>query len=166
MKIEEELQENFLLLKSMITNFEFPTGTRTNTHKELDVLFFFADVKKQAEKCRSIAAILTEPRGENSGMTGLVFSKKRMIERLKKEGREAELTEEILKIMDVLDGRDAEDNCWRRVVYEEAVYFVTFPNGHPPTWLDREVEGKVGEKRGEYVNEKDCIPKEEWNKDA
>ena len=68
------------------------------------------------------------------------FSKQKMIERLTKEGRADMITDEIMAIMDNLDGQEADASCWRRRVYEEPVYYVV---------------GKDG--KGEYVNENDCI---------
>lgn len=67
------------------------------------------------------------------------FSKQRMIERLTKEGRAKAITEEVVRIMDNLDGQEASASCWRRQVYGEPVLYVV---------------GKDG--TGEYVNELDC----------
>ncbi len=75
----------------------------------------------------------------------LVFSKKKMMERLANEGRAEEVTPDLEAIMDALDGKEAIASCWRRVVYNEPVYYV-----------------RMGEKTGEYVNENDCIPLAEW----
>lgn len=44
-----------------------------------------------------------------------------MIERIIKEGKAEMLTEEILEIMDNLDGQECHFNSWRRQVYGEAV---------------------------------------------
>ena len=68
------------------------------------------------------------------------FSKARMIKRLKEEGRADKITDEIVEIMDNLDGQEASDSCWRRTVF-----------GEPVCW----VIGKNGE--GAYVNEQDCM---------
>ena len=68
------------------------------------------------------------------------FSKQRMIDRLKNEGLEDQITPEIIAIMDNLDGRNASASCWRRRVYDEPLLYVV---------------GKDG--IGEYVNEADCI---------
>lgn len=70
----------------------------------------------------------------------MVFSKEKMIERLKKSGRGAEITADIVAIMDDLDGQEATSSCWDRWV-----------KGEPVLW----VIGKSGE--GQYVNENDCI---------
>ena len=67
------------------------------------------------------------------------FYKEMMMDRLKKEGRLAEVDSESLAIMDNLDGQEATASCWNRVVYGEPVLFV---------------RGKDGE--GAYVNEADC----------
>ena len=67
------------------------------------------------------------------------FSKKKMIDRLNKEGLSNQITPEIISIMDNLDGRAASASCWRRQVYDEPVLWVV---------------GKDG--KGEYVNELDC----------
>lgn len=86
-------------------------------------------------------------------MTGLVFSKRRMLERLEKEGRAAELSPEVLAVMDALDGGEAIESCWRRRVYDEAVYYVHFAGEKAPA-------GQEG--KGEYVNEEDCVPPSVW----
>ena len=67
------------------------------------------------------------------------FYKEMMMERLKNEGRLAEVDAESLAIMDNLDGQEAIASCWNRVVYGEPVLYV---------------KGKNGE--GAYVNEADC----------
>lgn len=68
------------------------------------------------------------------------FSKEKMISRLKREGLADQITPDIEKIMDNLDGQEATSSCWRRQVYDEPVYWCV---------------GKDG--KGEYVNENDCI---------
>lgn len=68
------------------------------------------------------------------------FSKKLMLKRLENEGLLERVTEEIIAIMDNLDGQEANENCWNRRV-----------NGEPVLW----VIGKDG--NGEYVNENDCL---------
>lgn len=69
----------------------------------------------------------------------MIFRKQKMIDRLIKEGLKDKITEEIIAIMDDLDGQRADENCWNRRVKGEPVYYVM---------------GKSG--KGEYVNEKDC----------
>ena len=71
----------------------------------------------------------------------LVFSKQKMIDRITSEGRTDMITDEVVSIMDNLDGQEAVSNCWNRQVY-----------GDPVLW----VVGKDG--KGNYVNEDDC----EW----
>lgn len=78
----------------------------------------------------------------------LVFSKKKMMERLTNEGRAEEVTPDLEAIMDALDGKEAIASCWRRVVYNESVYYV-----------------RIDEGTGEYVNENDCISFTEWKKE-
>ena len=68
------------------------------------------------------------------------FSKKRMIQRLTREGKTDKITPDIETIMDNLDGQEATASCWNRQVYGEPVLYVI---------------GKDG--KGEYVNESDCI---------
>lgn len=68
------------------------------------------------------------------------FSKQLMIDRLTAEGRADAITDEVIRIMDNLDGQEASASCWKRQVYDEPVYWVV---------------GKDGS--GEYVNENDCI---------
>jgi hypothetical protein len=67
------------------------------------------------------------------------FSKSRMIQRLTEEGRADQITDEILEIMDDLDGRDADASCWDRQVKGLPVYLV---------------RGRSGALH--YVNENDC----------
>lgn len=68
------------------------------------------------------------------------FSKQKMIDRLTAEGRADAITDEIIAIMDNLDGQEAIASCWKRQVHNEPVYYVYGKDGH-----------------GEYVNEDDCI---------
>lgn len=67
------------------------------------------------------------------------FSKQLMIDRLTKEGRADQITDDIIAIMDNLDGQEANANCWNRRVMDEPVYWVVGKDGN-----------------GEYVNENDC----------
>ena len=67
------------------------------------------------------------------------FSKQKMIDRVTKEGNANMIDDEVLKIMDNLDGCQATTSCWRRQVYDEPVLWVI---------------GKDG--TGQYVNEDDC----------
>ena len=69
----------------------------------------------------------------------MVFKKRKMVERITAEGRADMITEDILRIMDNLDGQNATASCWRREIYDEPVLYVV---------------GKDG--TGEYVNEIDC----------
>lgn len=52
----------------------------------------------------------------------MVFSKEKMIERLKSEGKEKQITPEIIAIMDNLDGQPVGTNSWNRQVNDEPVY--------------------------------------------
>lgn len=67
------------------------------------------------------------------------FSKVKMIERITREGKADMLTDDVMAIMDKLDGKSASTICWRRQVY-----------GEPVLWVD------LGDGEGEYVNERDC----------
>lgn len=69
----------------------------------------------------------------------MTFKKELMIARLTKEGRSDQITDEILKIMDNLDGQPATASCWQRRVFDEPVLWVVGRDGI-----------------GMYVNEKDC----------
>lgn len=77
----------------------------------------------------------------------MVFSKDKMIERLKREGRADGINEEILAIMDNLDGQPVGSNSWHRQVYGEPVYTC---------------KGKDG--KDIDVNENDCVYKSEYEK--
>lgn len=72
----------------------------------------------------------------------MVFSKEKMIERLKVEGlwEDASTNEEVLGILDNLDGQDVGTNSWQRQVYGYPVYTC---------------EGKDG--KSYDVNENDCV---------
>ncbi len=69
----------------------------------------------------------------------MIFSKKKMIDRITKEGRADMLDEKSLAIMDNLDGCEGNPHNWQHVV-----------NDAPVLW----VIGKDG--KGEYVNIADC----------
>lgn len=70
----------------------------------------------------------------------LKFSKQKMLDRIKSEGREDLIDDKVKQIMDNLDGQMTNPHCWQRVVNDEPVYYVV---------------GKDG--TGNYVNEKDCV---------
>ena len=69
------------------------------------------------------------------------FKKQAMIDRLIREGRYDEITQEAFEIMDMLDGKEASESCWRRIVC-----------GEPVLWVA--IDGVNG--NGFYVNEADC----------
>lgn len=69
----------------------------------------------------------------------MIFSKKKMIERITREGRADMLDEQSLRIMDNLDGCEGNAQNWQNVVNDEPVLWVI---------------GKDG--KGEYVNIADC----------
>ena len=69
-----------------------------------------------------------------------VFSKQKMLERIKKEGMMKMVDDDVIAIMDSLDGQEVNSNCWNRVVLDQPVYYCI---------------GKDG--KGHYVNEEDCI---------
>ena len=68
-----------------------------------------------------------------------VFKKQKMIDRLTREGRYDKIDQTSFEIMDLLDGKDATDQCWDRQVIGQPVLWVSLGNGH-----------------GYYVNENDC----------
>ena len=72
----------------------------------------------------------------------MVFSKEKMIERLKREGRLEGLPDEIFVTMDNLDGQPVGTNSWSRQVMGNPVY---------------SCEGKDG--KSYDVNEEDCVVK-------
>ncbi len=69
-----------------------------------------------------------------------VFSKDKMMERIKEHGMEAMVDDKALAMMDNLDGQEVTASCWERVVKGEPVYWCV---------------GKDGQ--GSYVNENDCV---------
>ena len=70
----------------------------------------------------------------------LVFSKRKMIDRLTAQGMADQITPEIVAIMDDLDGQEVTAQCWERQVKDEPVYWCV---------------GKSG--KGEYVFEGDVV---------
>ena len=69
-----------------------------------------------------------------------VFRKAKMMARLEKQGI-TDIPEDAVKMMDILDGKEATTSCWRRQVCGEPVLWVSvesIPDG------------------GAYVNEADC----------
>lgn len=68
----------------------------------------------------------------------LKFSKRKMVERLVKEGLGDKITPEIEAIMDDLDGQPTTAQCWNRQVFDEPVLWCVGKSGH-----------------GQYVNELD-----------
>ena len=72
----------------------------------------------------------------------MVFSKKKMITRLEKEGRLEGLPNEVLDVMDNLDNQPVGTNSWNRQVMGEPVY----------TCMGK--DGKFYD-----VNEEDCVVK-------
>ena len=59
----------------------------------------------------------------------MVFKKQKMIDRLKAEGKEEEITVEITAIMNNLDGQTVYTSCWNRVVNDKPVYWCIGKNG-------------------------------------
>lgn len=57
------------------------------------------------------------------------FSKQKMIDRLTKEGRANMITDEIMEILDNLDGQPVGTNSWNRQVKGEPVYSCTGKDG-------------------------------------
>lgn len=69
-----------------------------------------------------------------------VFSMKKMMKRLKAEGREHLVEPQFKNLMYELDGHKASARCWRRVVYGQPVMYCC----------------------GHLVNELDCVSRFEW----
>lgn len=55
----------------------------------------------------------------------MMFSKDQMIKRLEDEGKEAEITEEIISIMDLLDGKPVIKNDFKALIYDVIEYGVS-----------------------------------------
>jgi len=70
----------------------------------------------------------------------MIFSKDKMIERLTCEGNAGAITDEIISIMDNLDGQPVSTSSWNRQVNDAFVYAC---------------QGKDG--KSYDVNESDCI---------
>lgn len=58
------------------------------------------------------------------------FSKEKMVERLKREGKASAITPEIEAIMDNLDGQIATENCWERRVQDKPVLWCVGKDGN------------------------------------
>lgn len=72
-----------------------------------------------------------------------VFSKDKMIERVKHEGQEDLLDKDCLDLMDLIDGLPAVKNDWKALVLDELEYMVKHPETNK--WVP--------------VNYQDCIEK-------
>ncbi len=57
------------------------------------------------------------------------FSKAKMIQRVTAEGRAEMITDDVIAIMDNLDGQEARTNSWSRQVYGEPVLAVIGKDG-------------------------------------
>lgn len=57
----------------------------------------------------------------------LVFSKQKMMERLEREGRTAEIDEESKEIMDKIDGLEVHKNHFKALVYDQLEGYVIHP---------------------------------------
>ena len=60
------------------------------------------------------------------------FSKQKMMERLKREGRAHLVDEESAEIMNMLDGEEAVKNDFKALVYGELEYFVRYQDRNYP----------------------------------
>lgn len=70
-----------------------------------------------------------------------IFSKKKMMERLERDGMAHLVDEESAKIMDMLDGKEARKNDFKALIYDELEYYVSCQGQNYP------------------VNPSDCIDK-------
>lgn len=61
-----------------------------------------------------------------------VFSKQKMLDRLEKEGRSHLVDAETIKIMDMLDGKEAVKNDFKALIYDELEYFVRYEGENYP----------------------------------
>ena len=59
----------------------------------------------------------------------MFFSKEKMIERVKREGRESLIDKNVIEILDNLDGQPVTTACWNRYVKGEPVYACTGKDG-------------------------------------
>lgn len=57
----------------------------------------------------------------------MVFSKEKMLERLKREGRTDMITAKSMEIMDQIDGLPVEKNHFKALVYDELEFIVMNP---------------------------------------
>ena len=62
----------------------------------------------------------------------MIFSAEKMKARLVAEGKGDEITDEILGIMNKLDGKEAEKNRFKALVYDEIEYGITVDGEYYP----------------------------------
>lgn len=55
-----------------------------------------------------------------------IFSKQKMLDRLKREGRADEVSEDALELMNILEGREAVKNDFKALVFGQLEYFVRY----------------------------------------
>lgn len=70
----------------------------------------------------------------------LVFSKNKMLERLDKEGRGAEVGAGSLILMTALDGREVQKSRWEALVKGETNYYVRYSDENYPVNINDCIE--------------------------
>lgn len=69
-----------------------------------------------------------------------VFSKEKMLARVEAEGMSQFVDEECLKIMDMLDGKEAKKNDFKALVFDELEYVVRVGDKSYPVHPDDVIE--------------------------
>lgn len=65
-----------------------------------------------------------------------VFSKQKMLDRLEKEGRSHMVSEQSIRVMNMLDGQEARKSDFKALIHDELAYFVRVNGNNYPVSLN------------------------------
>lgn len=65
-----------------------------------------------------------------------VFSKQKMLDRLEKEGRSHMVSEQSIRVMNMLDGQEARKSDFKDLIHDELAYFVRVNSINYPVSLN------------------------------
>ena len=65
-----------------------------------------------------------------------VFSKQKMLDRLEKEGRSHMVSEQSIRVMNMLDGQEARKSDFKALIHDELAYFVRVGGKNYPVSLN------------------------------
>lgn len=69
-----------------------------------------------------------------------VFSKQKMLDRVEREGMSHLVDEECIRIMDMLDGKEAVKNDFKALVFDQLEYFIRVDGENYPVHPDDVIE--------------------------